>query len=1614
MTYRVGEACNPGPFVGAMNPTGLMGKGNVVSLLSPGVWCTSETHLTGLGIQRFKQELAWNNSQFQLSHGHPAAPKNDSLRTIGGKHTGVAMVSSYPSRSVQGSWTTDQYQTARCHVGASFVDGHWVHCGTVYGYSEAAHRIDVQQQTDSLLQGLTDRLVFGAHGPRVIAGDFNQLKHDIPQVEVWERAGWLDAQDYAHKMWNQIPQTTCKKTTRKDYVFLSPEIQPFVRSVKIDWSFFPDHAVIMVELAKFGTPQKIPVWRKPTNIDFSILKDTPLQSLEQSRPSLDKSMDEQYRHVFREFESRVSQAMQEKGLPGLCSSQKGRANTTVQQTIAPIKPGRKGDITSNFAGTNLTHSRWTRQVRRLEHFARCVRSQRWSPDMCEHQANLWGRIRKASGFPDGFPSWYAQVDHPFESSPKILPSQIPSEPEAFAILQVMTKEYRLLEKTLGEERKNNALARRLNGQTLIFQDVREESRAMVQTLVVDHTCEVSKSQQIDDVTNIETKEKLPQSIQEVWLHGEKHQIQHTGEHTLTVPQKVEIHSGDQITISALTSDYQEMFNAFENEWKSRWQKHDPDQIERWEAIVDFAKQSLPSMQWTLPDITIDEWNRVLRAKKKKTAKGPDGVSREDLLQFPQDLTEQLLHIIRQVESGKPWPSQMMVGLVSALAKTPSAQRVQQYKPITVLTLCYRIWASIRAKQCLRLLTQIVPFSLMGNIPKRSPKMMWFHIQACIEMAHHNKEAIAGSVIDIVKCFNLLPRFPLMQVAKHIGIPQCVLGPWQQALNQVHRKFSVRGGVSKGLDSTTGYPEGCPLSVVAMAIGNVVCEHWMKHRYPTVQTWSFVDNIETVCPSAQEATESMDKLSQFCELMDLPVDSQKSFCWANDPIGRKIILQDDKKVVKYGRDLGGHMNYCKYLTNMTITEKIDGLEMFWKRLTRACAPTFLKERAICVAAWPRVFYSIAIAPIGPAHYEKLRTQVMRSLNHKQHGANPLLQVSCICPPKCDPECYALLETVSTFRQCCKIENSLPVLQALAQGAKVTPGPCSALLKSIFKLGWAWDDRGLVIDLQGIPLGIFTCPIQELKERIISSWQYRVLHEVERTRETFEGLCTCDVRMTMCKFSTWQPDEQGILKCALNGTIYTNDVLQYTSKVESNKCNFCHQPDSIKHRHFECPFFAEERKKIPTEVWEMVQDLPQATQLHGWIPAAPEVTTLKTMLCNQVHLTHKYLCLFDAFAHVKCLDLFTDGSCTNPTKADQRIATWSVVGWQGTSFVPTGRGPVPGWHQTAQRGEITAIVAALSFAIGVNKKVRIWSDNQQVVRFINRWLRGDHIDIDQMKDSDLWQVLADQLHSSNHLQVSIHKVQSHIEPLQGCPDVEEWAFLGNQRADFEAEEARKDLSPEIWECWHKVVKSQETMQTFREAWHSYMIAVGLKAVKHKHLRTQASPNMELENVSLTVDPSWHKMCEADSAVIPKHFRINEWQFLHGWMKQIATEQGNVQWISWHQLLVDYQFTTSKGGPRNLKKYWYDSTREECIADYDYPKRVLWFGHFWQGMLKSWGEPLQYEKRRPYSASIAFWTPCIRIALSDWRLRRIEDFYREHAKALPLRCVQKHTHHFPVALV
>ena len=128
-SIRTGEAQVPGPVLGNMNPTGLAGKAADLAQLPQGVYAVRETHLTTLRIPRFKQELVWRKAHMKLHHGAPAPPKNQSIRTVGGKQTGVAFVSSYPCRVIPHHWSSSEYATGRRLTAAAFVQGRWITMG---------------------------------------------------------------------------------------------------------------------------------------------------------------------------------------------------------------------------------------------------------------------------------------------------------------------------------------------------------------------------------------------------------------------------------------------------------------------------------------------------------------------------------------------------------------------------------------------------------------------------------------------------------------------------------------------------------------------------------------------------------------------------------------------------------------------------------------------------------------------------------------------------------------------------------------------------------------------------------------------------------------------------------------------------------------------------------------------------------------------------------------------------------------------------------------------------------------------------------------------------------------------------------------------------------------------------------------------------------------------------------------------------------------------------------------------------------------------------------------------------------------------------------------------
>ena len=156
-----------------------------------------------------------------------------------------------------------------------------------------------------------------------------------------------------------------------------------------------------------------------------------------------------------------------------------------------------------------------------------------------------------------------------------------------------------------------------------------------------------------------------------------------------------------------------------------------------------------------------------------------------------------------------------------------------------------------------------------------------------------------------------------------------------------------------------------------------------------------------------------------------------------------------------RELGGHVQFSKQMTNSVITNRIKNFKSRWPDIARSQAPYTQKLKAIKMVAWPNALHGITSVHLGDEHYEHLRTGALRGLGEHMWGASPAIHLSLVEHPSADPGFHGVLKTVMDFRSMTEADACIPVLTKLAEPndrKKPTVGPCSVLLQRLHAINW----------------------------------------------------------------------------------------------------------------------------------------------------------------------------------------------------------------------------------------------------------------------------------------------------------------------------------------------------------------------------------------------------------------------------------------------------------------------------------------------------------------------------------------------------------------------------------
>ena len=1215
------------------------------------------------------------HSPFSFFHGHPTPCRPRS--SVAGTYSGVGFVSSYPGRVVSNTWPPEIFETSRVQVASFLVADCWILGGVCYGFATDTHR------SFPLIDAVVDRVLAQPTGPRFVAGDLNLLLRKVPQLARLHSHGFAEIQDIRAARQGILPENTCKNSSRKDFLFVSPELQEMFMGCRIDPTFSADHSLVSAtfRLSRSHIPRFI--WRTPR--PRTALPQGSLHGVASGPGPNPPCPTEAFSSICQEYESAWSAAEQ--------------AAKCVRAEIAAVRRARAGDVEPAYFGANRQHALWFRQLSRLQAVyqaqKKCLNpatGQHQSIARLDHLAGLWSSVLRAPGFGRSFQEWWLLREVTLAGDLERIPQACPGPQQSMQVFLAFQANFQAFERKLLGHRKAQAQQRRQQDPCLIFRDIRSPPKAPVETLLdkkVAHIIEVD----IEDQALVLDCDKPWDAAVPFTINGVPVHAVHVETDKVWVSSLDGVDPEFPLEQKRVIGSLLEIFSEFGKQWGARWMKHEGHDVTRWQQLTSSFQDHIrvPTMQ--LQPISLELWKQTLRAKKPTCAAGPDGLSRADLLAFPDSLTVRILDLCHTAETSGQWPTQVLQSIVTSLEKVPGAAAVSEYRPICVLSLVYRVWSSIRAREALRHLQQHVPPGLLGNVPGFCSADAWFSIQLRIEEALRTGSHLCGlSDEDLIKAFNASPRVPVMAYAKCCGLPDRLVTPWMSMLTQLRRRFRVRGSVGPSILSSTGFAEGDALSCVAMTLVNIGFHHAVScAAVGPSQAISYVDNWETVSSTVPALLSAHAATKEFTQAWDLPIDVTKTRAWSTSAEGRASLRAQGFQESLGFRDLGAHLQTPRCRRNATQVARIKARDDKWPRLKASLAPRQQKVRASSVAAWPAALHAVSAVSLGECHFKSLRSSAMQAIGLKAPGASPFLQLPLVEHPVADPFFFALRS--SFFDVCALAGESLvaPLLDLAVSQDTQSPGP-----------GF-FDAFG--------PLEVWSLSAPELQLCLVFAWQQAVQDRLSH-RPSFSGLQDADPHTTRLLLKTFQPQEQSFLQLSLNGTFFTNDSLQYAGSDCDPTCPFCGVRDSLGHRILDCPHFADCRQSCGLSE-ATLRGLPEAQVLHAWVPRCPEWIEIQRALIMLP-------CSFDDFGPFPELpeyDVFTDGSCISPSTPALRLSSWACsIAFPGFPIrsLRVSKGLVPGLLQSAFRGEVCAIVSAAFFCWRTRRPVRVWSDCLGAIR------------------------------------------------------------------------------------------------------------------------------------------------------------------------------------------------------------------------------------------------------------------------------------------------------------
>ncbi|KAF1315018.1 Rxlr effector protein, partial [Globisporangium splendens] len=241
--------------------------------------------------------------------------------------------------------------------------------------------------------------------------------------------------------------------------------------------------------------------------------------------------------------------------------------------------------------------------------------------------------------------------------------------------------------------------------------------------------------------------------------------------------------------------------------------------QRFDALVYIPgtrKVTEAQNQDLMAPITEKEVREAIAALHRHKAGSVDSLNNDFYKDCEDVMVEVLVREFNNIQRGAPMPRSFGQGIVIPLRKKGDSPNPLDYRPITLLTTTYKLFAKVLATRLQDILLWIIGEAQQGFVRDRLMEDAIFIMQTALDKAYHNNgegldDAPGIAMLDFMKAYDTLDRDFLYLVLSKFGFGRQFVDLVRRMHSDTTAQYLVNGEVSREWEVKSGIRQGCPLA-----------------------------------------------------------------------------------------------------------------------------------------------------------------------------------------------------------------------------------------------------------------------------------------------------------------------------------------------------------------------------------------------------------------------------------------------------------------------------------------------------------------------------------------------------------------------------------------------------------------------------------------------------------------------------------------------------------------------------------------------------------------------------------------------------------------------------------